>query len=1260
MESHWRGGRRGQGGRLPRGGGFGRGTSRGVPSQVGSYSDRSKGTAFNWKRRGNRGFRDFREACGQAEGTSSGENWDSADSFAERQAVERPLLSGHDDLEEEHGIERRTEVSHSNTESLPVRFTFPSFEELTTGSRSNATACSNVFDLAECALVNHTHDCFLKAYKLKVNASLGDLTVVPQRGLGRKISVTIGDDLRQGPIGHTVALVDTKQQSVHYGEIEQVGKEQVVLFHNCVEILDIPTTYAYTMVDTNLKASFCLELSSVLASRRESLLLRKLWLGPRDPVGGKRSSSIPGLQCLKTPVVLDRSQSEAFRAGVSEDVALIHAPSGCGSKTLLKAMVDYLCLNEQSLNKQPLLLIVKNPLELQVKLGWTSDDVFNMNGEPMCQVKKAAQESFEAVMALGEVKATSAKVRDLLLQMYDAETTILHQSLFEGITRAFSLKRKEEKNLVQIWLFDNVRYEEMRSSVTQAEFRRFQEHCKRRPANKADAAAEPMNEDVCFTFSRSSEAWSDPDDQTFIPRDRNSLMAAYVWKTLTATDPSADLMSVKNIRELELSDRWRLYKHWVALFLNMKENELRKTLQHLATSTERYKKVWMEGRTCLKLSQPVIMASSVTAVTHRALLEVLRPRVTIVCDATTIEDFYVPALIPQSTEKAIFIGDGLNPYQASYSCWRRLLESENFPVRELECQYFQSQDVCTLLSPFLKCIPISIERPQRMNGIRETVQFFNIPDINEAAFMISRLCVHLQAYNYESSDIAVLVLSPRQGALKTLKLALLKQKCTYSVYSAISFYPRRCKIAVVYVGPGSLGTQLAAALNRTSFAVYGFGVFSKPDESCQNILNTAKVRNEDLLNGSLSLMCICHPGKVISVASRHDFETKINSHGLCIGPCSDVLSCGHARKVVHHEGRQLVASCQQLCRRTICKRNHVCPNNCSAPCIRLCTQLSTEKLPSCGHDITLPCHQLDAVLNPQECRLDVNSPPSSRKQPHEPYECNQEVTKKRPCGHLIKTRCCISLFPRCEEFRDDSLPRCGHLAKLACYVWDDPASLIAHECTQMVTVKASCGHHLSVACHVLDYRVEGRPCLPDGHRCTYDVTKKAPCGHLVKAKCFESASSPCQKCEEDCHEPYNQHGLHVSDRSGHDASPTKTHRPSQEATTKMASRGGLVSGGGTRSDELVEVITRPCGHRIVITRSFSSGDPTLLPCDEMVVEVRPCGHLARRLCHKTLALECPVPTSKTLTCGHIVLGPCWYMSRGTHACRTCKDRCCMM
>uniref|UniRef100_V5HB12 Uncharacterized protein n=2 Tax=Ixodes ricinus TaxID=34613 RepID=V5HB12_IXORI len=119
-------------------------------------------------------------------------------------------------------------------------------------------------------------------------------------------------------------------------------------------------------------------------------------------------------------------------------------------------------------------------------------------------------------------------------------------------------------------------------------------------------------------------------------------------------------------------------------------------------------------------------------------------------------------------------------------------------------------------------------------------------------------------------------------------------------------------------------------------------------------------------------------------------------------------------------------------------------------------------------------------------------------------------------------------------------------------------------------------------------------------------------------------------------------------------------RPSQEATTKMVSLGGLVSGGGSTSDELVEVITRPCGHQIGITGSFSGGDPTLLPCDEMVVELRPCGHLARRLCHKTLAHECAVRTSKTLTCGHIVLGPCWYMNRGTHACRTCKDRCCMM
>ncbi|CAN8032715.1 unnamed protein product, partial [Ixodes persulcatus] len=1251
MESHRRGGRRGQGQRLPRGGGFGQGTSRGGPSQVGSYNNRSKGTASNWTRRGNRGFRDFREACGQAEGTSCAENWDVPDSSTERQAGERPLLSSHDDLEQEHDIERRTDVSHSNTESLPVRFTFPSFEEMTTGSRGNATACSNVFDLAECALVNLTHDCFLMAHKLKVSASLGDLTVVPQRGLGRKISVSIGGDLRLGPIGHTVALVDTRQQSVHYGEIEQMGKEQVVLFHNSVEILDIPTTYAYTMVETNLKASFCLELSSVLVSRRESLLLRKLWLGARDPVGGKRSISISELHCLKTPAVLDRSQSEAFRAGVSEEVSLIHAPSGCGSKILLKAMVDYLGFKEQSLNKQPLLLVVKNPLQLQVKLGWTSDDVFNMDGEPMCQVKKAAQETVEAVMALGEVKAASAKVHDLLLQMYDAETNILHQSSFEGITRAFSSKRKKETNLVKIWLFDNVRYKEMRSSVTQGEFVRFQEHYKRRPANKTDAAAKPMNEDVSSTFNRNSEAWSEPDDQTFIPRDRNSLMAAYVWKTLTATNPNADLMSVRNIRKLELSDRWRLYKHWVVLFLKMKENELRKTLQHLATSTERYKKVLMEGRTCLKLSQPVIMASPVTAVTHRSLLEVIRPRVTIVCGVTEIEDFYVPALLPGSAEKVVILADSLNPHQAS-STWKHLLDSKHFKVHDLVFQYFQSQEICDLLSPFLKSSLVSRKPLQRVNGIVETVQFFNIPDIIEAAFMISRVCVHLQAHNYESSDVAVLVLSPRKDAMKALKFALSQQGCRFSVYTAKAFYPKRCKIALVYLGLGSLGTQFAAALSRVSFAVYGFGDFSKIDESCQNVLNTAKARTGHLFCGRLSLTCVCHPGRVISVASRQDFEAKLHGDGFCRDPSSGILKCGHACEFVDQGWRQ-VASCKQPCGKTICKRNHGCPNKCSERCSRLCTQLATEKLPMCGHDATLPCHQLDAVLSAQNHLLDSNSSSSTRKQPHVAYKCTVEMTKKRPCGHSVRSRCCDSLSDCCRELRQKTLPTCGHAATLACYMWDDPAKLTAHKCDKTVTVRGSCGHDAFVPCHNLNYRMEGHRRLPAGHKCTYEVMKTAPCGHLVNAKCFESPSGPCQECERACcpihgkelAELRKQRGLQTSGSSGMDARCPQivVPSPSRERAAKILPCGHPVSAEGTTLGRFAELecqvmvpVTRQCGHVLRLACSVSRRN--LPPCPEVLEMPRPCGHKAYRLCGDSwgpeATLPCPLPCIVRLSCGH--------------------------
>ncbi|EEC07203.1 hypothetical protein IscW_ISCW005371 [Ixodes scapularis] len=108
-----------------------------------------------------------------------------------------------------------------------------------------------------------------------------------------------------------------------------------------------------------------------------------------------------------------------------------------------------------------------------------------------------------------------------------------------------------------------------------------------------------------------------------------------------------------------------------------------------------------------------------------------------ICGVTEIEDFYVPALLPGYAERVVFMADSLNPRQAS-SCWKDLLDSKHFKVYDLVFQYFQSQEVCDLLSPFLKSSLVSRKPPQRVNGIGETVQFFNIPDIIEAAFMISR------------------------------------------------------------------------------------------------------------------------------------------------------------------------------------------------------------------------------------------------------------------------------------------------------------------------------------------------------------------------------------------------------------------------------------------------------------------------------------------------------------------------------------------
>ncbi|CAN8012621.1 unnamed protein product, partial [Ixodes pacificus] len=1225
MESNQEGARCGRGRRPPRRGGFGHG--RGGHTQVGSYSGRSRGAASNPARRDNRGSRQSRGSGrpvqqGSRQGASSAGALNAASLPTRHHVGERPLFTGVEGAERERGIERRTEVNPFNVMPRLEPFAFPSFEEITKGSNGNTTASSNIFEFAKCALVKHTHERLQKAVREKVVASLGHLRVVPQKGLGRTISVTISDRLRQGAVGTTIALLDMKLQSIFYGEIVQVETEQVVLFHNCEEVLDVQPTYAFTMVDTQLNASFCVELSSILARRKESSLLRELWLGTSERDGGTRL-----VQCPQSPDVLDRSQSEAFCAGVSEEVALIHAPSGCGAKRLLKAMVDYLCLNEQSLSKQPVLLIVQNPLQLQVKLRWTPDDVFNMNSEQLHEATKTAQQSMQALCTLRDIKTTLDKLHDLLLQMYDAETRILHQSSFEGITRAFSLKRNQEKNLLEAWILDNVKYTEMKSSVSGAEFQRFREHCKQRPVQKVDAI-EPLNEDICFTFNRTSQARSGPCQQTYVPSDQNALKAVYVWKTLTSTIPNADLMSARDIRQLEVSDRWRLYKHWVVLFLEMKQRELRATLQRLDGFTNQYRQVWTEARACLKLSQPVILASPVIAVTHRSLLEVLRPRVTMVCGVTEIEDFYVPTLLPGSAEKVVFMADSLNPRQAS-SCWKDLLDSKHFKVYDLVFQYFQSQEVCDLLSPFLKSSLVSRKPPQRVNGIGETVQFFNIPDTIEAAFMISRVCVHLQAHNYKSSYVAVLVLSPRQGAMKALKVALVQQGCWYGVCTAKAFYPRRCKIALVYLGPGSLGTQFAAALSRVSFAVYGFGDFSKIDESCQNVLNTAKARSGHLFCGRLSLTCVCHPGRVISVASRQDFEAKLHGDGFCIDPSSGILRCGHACEFVHQEGRQVVALCKHPCGKTICKRNHGCPNKCSEPCSRLCTQLATEKLPMCGHDATLPCHQLDTVLSAQNRLLNSNSSSSTRKQPHVAYKCTVEMTKKRLCGHLVRTRCCDSFSHCCREPRQKTLPTCGHAATLACYMWDDPAKLTVHKCGETVTVRGSCGHDAFVPCHNLNYGMKGDRRLPAGHKCTHGVMKNAPCGHLVKAKCFESPSGPCQECERACWdhgkelaELRKQRGLQTSGSSGMDARcPQNVPSPSRETAAKMLPCGHPVSAEGSTLGrhaglecQVMVPVTRQCGHVLRLACSVSRRTVKFPPCPEMVERPQPCGHKAYRRC----------------------------------------------
>ena len=336
--------------------------------------------------------------------------------------------------------------------------------------------------------------------------------------------------------------------------------------------------------------------------------------------------------------------------------------------------------------------------------------------------------------------------------------------------------------------------------------------------------------------------------------------------------------------------------------------------------------------------------------------------------------------------------------------------------------------------------------------------------------------------------------------------------------------------------------------------------------------------------------------------------------GLCHEDCSTlqceilvgkVLPCGHEQiRPCHFDPHNI--SCQEMCQKK-CNQGHPCQQRChyGFPCDG-CKVMVNVKIPSCNHNIEMPCY-LDAAA----------------------LVCKNPCKRVRNCGHPCRDFCykncdarpCMKLVPR-------KLP-CGHPVTLTC-----GKNLQTYKCKAKVVVDLSCGHKKLMCCHVKEAGLQGV-------LCNEKVDKELPCKHKAILQCHKNVED--YKCMKK---------VDVILTCGHTKSVTCSAETAGRLPFCMVMRTRKLSckhevtipccefAEDYECQEKVDV-TMSCGHKGRMecskTRTLSEDEK----CNVVVKKNLPCGHAKEMQCSvKPEDIICDAPCERGLPCEHPCRGRC--------------------
>ncbi|PIK53271.1 putative NFX1-type zinc finger-containing protein 1-like [Apostichopus japonicus] len=626
---------------------------------------------------------------------------------------------------------------------------------------------------------------------------------------------------------------------------------------------------------------------------------------------------------------------------------------------------------------------------------------------------------------------------------------------------------------------------------------------------------------------------------------------------------------VKNVWHLHSHQRWSLYRHWVQVYTEQIQLQLR----NLSDQYKKYATLLNEFRMDEDLKilkgKSVIGLTTTGAAKHNKLLRSVGPRIIVVEEAAEILEAHVITSLSSYTEHLILIGDHQqlrpNPtvytlckdYNLDVSLFERLINN-GMPHYRLSLQHRMRPEISQILKlhndfyPGL-CDHETVRSYEDVHGIATNLFFVehDVPErhdyesksrsnIHEAQFLLY-LCKYLMKQGYTPNQITIL--TAYKGQVYTFRQIM--ERSTFEgvrVCPVDNFQGEENDIILFsFVRSnleGSIGflkvsNRVCVALSRARKGLYCIGNFSLMSQQSELWATIVSyLRSEGFIGPSLKLVCRNHPERCIEAKTFADFKEAPD--GGCKEPCSARLDCGHTCQLKCHpmdtEHRKI--PCQRPCEQNVCILKHVCPKRCWEDCPKLCLKRIVKILP-CSHEQKVQCYEEpDNVVCRSPCERELACGHGCRELCGS--ECTvscPEVVEKvfTPCGHKAKVPCCESLCPKkCRAFL-----KCEHICRGTCGKCNNGRYHV--RCKEVCKRPLICGHICKKTCsrncppctrrcenrcqHNRCHKTCGETCIPCKERCTWrckHIICRRPCGSDCDRKACELPCPRRLRCKHEC------------------------------------------------------------------------------------------------------------------------------------------------